>query len=247
MKSSVRHHPGRGFTEHNPSGCFLVCASLGDVKGRWEPWPSPVPVQRFLWLLEKSRKRRRKRGTQAIDHTRKHKTEQKCHIELMSLQSFGGRSQGNCSLYKLHQAEFPQTPFHASQHLQRPFPALPSCSKLAVIHRVSCPTASELPRLRQITMQGRWSGPNLRATSGSCVGNEPGSGNRKGNNPVQRSQLRPRNVASGAEQRPLESPPERTARSPACTGILRTANGPSTPNAACDPDSAPPRTEKSLG
>lgn len=41
---------------------------------------------------------------------------------------------------------------------------------------------------------------NLQATSGGCVGNQPGSGNQKGHNPVQRSQLRPQSVASGAEQ-----------------------------------------------
>lgn len=134
MTSSVRHDP-----EHKPNGCFLVCASLGDVKGRWEPWPSPAPVQPFLWLLEKSRKRRRKRGALNIDHARKHKIEEKRRVELMLPQSFGGRRQGRCSLCKLHQAEFPKTCFYASQRLQRPFPAPPSCPKAAVIHRVSRP------------------------------------------------------------------------------------------------------------
>lgn len=80
------------FTAHKPHGCFLMvsCAprhqrSLGALA---QPRSSVT-----LWLLEKSRKRRRERGAWIIDHTRKYKTEQNCRIELMSPQSLvdGGK------------------------------------------------------------------------------------------------------------------------------------------------------------
>lgn len=167
-----------------------------------------------------------------MDHTRK-QTEQNCTNISSIQQSFGGQRKGNCSLHELHQAEIPQTPFYASRHLQKPFPAPPSCPKAVIIHRFSC-----LFHPQHQNCQG--------CTESQCNSEPPSNIRRLRGKPAGLRQ--PKRAQSCAKisatppkcrQWSRAALPEHRAHSPACTGIVRNTNTPSTPNATCDPDSAP--------
>lgn len=115
---------------------------------------------------------------------------------------------------------------HSLHRLRVPNPPLPTTPPAPF------PTAPAPPRLCRIMVQGRWSGPNLRASSGRLCGKRTRLWQPK------REQSRAKISAMSPKTRPAGQSGGGW-RGPRANSPLRNANTPSTPNTACSPDAAP--------